>query len=59
MHGGFLQNSYDNADKNCLENYGLLVRDVMQPEGRLPRRQQVTVKDPIPKLAKEVPPKRL
>jgi len=50
MHGGFLQNSYENADKNCLENYCLLVRDVKQHGGRHPRRQQVN-KDPNPKLA--------
>jgi len=46
MHGGFLQNSYENADKNCLKNYSLLVRDVIQPGGRHPRRQQVNNEGP-------------
>jgi len=45
-YGGFLQNSYENANKNCLENYHLLVSDVMQPGGRHPRRQQVNNEGP-------------
>jgi len=45
-YAGFFKIIYKNVNKNCLENYHLLVSDVMQPGGRHPRRQQVNNEGP-------------